>query len=218
VTDSAGDDSNLGAGDVVFAIVLIVAAGLLALAHLTFVGLSCTGDTSECAHSIDKDGFYAGSLRYPDGRPYRSAEFELAFATRDDRPHVPFETDAEGRYCVVWANERVYPSASTPSGEELLGNRGSSSLGPWEELNGRDPPPGCHESNEGVPWNRADDAEQTWQSRLLTFLPLASIAVLLAALAGRRTRYALRLFLAGGLLFAADLVAFVLLWFLQPLL
>jgi hypothetical protein len=207
-------ESNLGPGDVVFAIVLIVAAALVGFAHLFFVGFACSGDTSECAQSSKKNGVYEGTLSYPDGRLYRSAEFEVAFASRKNESDLTFETDAQGHYCIRWANERTYPTATTPAGEPLAGSgTGGPSLGPWDELSFFGAPTDCEEGSGGVPWNRADDAESTWQSRLLILLPLASIAAMIAALLGRRSRYALRLFVAGGTLFAADLLAFVVLWF-----
>lgn len=213
MTDPAADESGLDAGDITFAIVFIVGAVLLGLAHFTFVGFSCFGDTSECAQSVDKDGYYEGTLRYLDGRLYRSAEIEVEFASRRNDSAVSFETDPNGHVCVVWANERVYPKAKTPTGEPLVGSGSVSELAPWNELNGRDPPPGCQESSKGVPWNQADDAESTWQNWLLILLPLASIGLLAAALAGRRDDRALRFFAAGGLLFGADLIAFLVLWF-----
>lgn len=208
----------MGAGDVVFAIVLIVAAALLGFAHLFFVGFACSGDTSECAQSVEKDGYYAGFLRYPDGRLYRSAEFEVEFASRQGMPALTFETDELGRYCLRWANERVYPKPTTPAGERLVGgDSGIPNLSPWEEAGPFGAPSGCQESSGGIPWNRADDAESTWQSRLLTLLPLASIALLVGALVARRSRYAARLFVGGAVLLGVDLLAFVLLWFVDPL-
>lgn len=208
------DEPGLGAGEIVFAIILILAAALLALAHLFFVGFACSGDTSECAQSTAKNGYYEGTLRDLDGRPYRSAEFEVSFASREDDDEVTFETDASGHYCIRWANERVYPSARTPSGEPLIGSdTGIPNLAPWNESGLFGAPADCQESGEGIPWNRADDADATWQSWLLTLLPLASIALLLIALLGRRSRHAARLFGGGALLFGADLVAFVVLWF-----
>lgn len=213
MTDSTADDSGLGAGDVTFAIVFIVGAVLLGMAHFTFVGFSCSGDTSECAQSVEKDGYYEGVLHHLDGRPYRSAEIEVEFASRKGDSEVSFETDANGHVCIVWANERVYPKARTPTGEPLVGSESASELAPWHELDGRDPPPGCQESSAGVPWNQANDAESTWQNWLLILLPIATIGFLAVALIDRRGRHALRLFATGGLLFGANLIAFVVLWF-----
>lgn len=207
-------EANLGSGDVAFAIVMAIAAALLGLAHLTFAGLGCFGDTSTCAQSVEKTGVIEGTLLTQNGDLYRSSEFEVEFASRENRSPVTFHTDAEGRYCIHWASERSYPSAAAPTGEPLVGNEdGDPELLSWRELNGADPPPGCEEGDAGVPWNRADDAESTWQYWLLIALPLAAIAALAAALIGRRTPYALRLFASGGLLFAANLIVFVVLWF-----
>ncbi len=205
---------TLSGGEIALAVVMIVAAVILGLAHLAFAGFACSGDTSECARSVEKDGYYEGTLHRLDGRPYRSAEFEVRFASRKSDSPVTFETDASGHACIRWAEERVYPDARTPTGEPLYGiDKSVSELAPWHELGFFGAPRDCQESGEGVPWNHADDLESTWQSRLLIILPLAAIGFLAAALIGRRSRHAGRLFATGGLLFGADLIAFVVLWF-----
>jgi hypothetical protein len=203
----------LGAGDVTFAIVLLLGAVLLGLAHFTFVSFACSGDTSECAQSTTKDGYYEGTLYSLDGRPYRSAEVEVEFASRRNESDVKFATDPGGHLCIVWADERAYPKPRTPTGEPLVGSDGGSALSPFHDLGLLAPPRDCQESSEGVPWNHADDAGSHWQSWLLYLLPLASIGLLAAALIGRRDDRALRLFGAGALAFGANLIAFLVLWF-----
>lgn len=205
-------EANLGPGDIAFAVAMIVIAALALLAHLGAAGFSCAWDTSECAHSTSKEGVYEGTIRTKEGDLYSSQEFDVEFGSRGDE--LRFQTDANGRYCIHWADERV-TYVRTPAGEPLAANKlGFSGLGRWRDLNGGDPPPGCQESDAGVPWNQADNAESTWQNWLLIILPLAAIAALLAAILARWTPYAARLFAAGGALLAANLVAFVALWLL----
>lgn len=197
----------------IFAALMIVVAASAGLAQWIGAELSCSLDTSNCAYSVEKTGVYEGTLRTNDGRPYRSAEFEVTFESRRDHPPISFQTDEAGRYCIHWANERSVPFAKTPSGEGLWGREsGFLGLGAWRDLGGSGPPPGCQESDEGIPWNRASDPERTWQYWLLTLLPFATFVLLLSALIGRHSRRAVPLFASGGALLALDLVAFLILW------
>ena len=205
-------EPGIGSGDVAFAIVMVVAATLLGLAHVIFVGFTCEWDASTCAHSVEKTEALQGTLRTQDGSLYRSAEFEVEFPSREDRSSVTFETDERGRYCIWWASERGFGSASTPSGEPLVANEEGGPELPSGQDGAR--PADCEEGDAGVPWNHADDAESTWQNWLLILLPIAAITALLLAMAERRQPYALRLFVSGGLLFGANLIAFVVLWFI----
>lgn len=198
---------------IALAALMLVVAASAGVAQWLATNLSCSQDTSYCAYSLEKTGVYEGTLRTYDGRPYRSAEFEVAFESRRDHPPISFQTDEAGHYCIRWAPERIAPSARTPSGEGLWGReRGFMGLGEWRDLEGRDPPPGCQESDEGIPWNRADDPERTWQYWLLTLLPTTAFFLLLWALIGRRSRRAVLLFASGAGLLALDLVAFSILW------
>ncbi|MDQ3725758.1 MAG: hypothetical protein M3335_07725 [Actinomycetota bacterium] len=199
---------------IVFAVLMILTVALLGLVHVFFVGFSCQWDTSTCARSVEKTGVIEGTLRTVDGSPYHSSQFEVEFASREARSPVTFETDEEGRYCIQWASERVYPQASAPDGTPLFSEGEKDSLTSWRELDGDDPPPDCEKGSAGVPWHRADDAESTWQYWLLILLPLAAIAALAVAAIRRRQPYAPRFYVSGSLLFSANLLAFMVFWFL----
>lgn len=206
-------DSNLGAGDVAFALAMIVIAALVAILHWGATELSCAWDTSYCASSTEKHGVYEGVLQSLDGSPYRSAEFTVAFESREGLPPVSFRTDAGGRYCIQWASESIVPSARTGSGEPLA-NRGGEFTGlrEWRDLEGGVPPPGCEEGDEGIPWNRAENADSTWQYWLLMVLSLATLLLLVSALFGRRSRFAIPCLVAGAVLLGIDLIVGAILW------
>lgn len=205
---------GLSKSHIAAAVLLIFAAAGMALLHSLATSFSCAWDTSNCAHSSEKDGVYEGTLRTLDGDPYRSSEFDVGFGSRPIGDKITFRTDARGRFCIVWSAERVVPSATTPSGYPLVGRDGENipGLGGFRDLEGRDPPPDCQESDEGIPWNRSDDADSTWQYWLLLLLPLAAIAFLVAAVAMRGSFYASRLLVLGASLLAANLVAGAILW------
>ncbi|MDQ2631156.1 MAG: hypothetical protein M3Y75_09330 [Actinomycetota bacterium] len=180
--------NGLTKGQIAFAILLIVVAALAALAHVFFTGFGCVWDTSTCAESSEKNGVYEGFLRTGSGEPYSSSVFTVGFGSREGDEEVPFRTDEDGHYCIRWAEED-YATVRGPNSESISTPEGGNSLTSWRDLNGRDPPPDCQESFVGIPWYAAEDAETTWQYWLLVVLPLAAIAVLLAALIGRRSSY-----------------------------
>lgn len=197
---------------------MLVIAVLALGAHWIGTGLTCAWDTSNCVSSTEKNGVYEGTLSTLDGDPYRSSDFEVEFESREREP-VAFRTDERGRFCIRWTNEDSVPLVTTPGGEPLSARDEATGdgllipgLSGWRNLEGRDPPPGCEESDEGIPWNRAEDAESSWQYRLLVLLPLGAIAALAAALIGRRNRYAFGLFVAGAILLVANLAAGAILW------
>jgi hypothetical protein len=90
--------------------------------------------------------------------------------------------------------------------------QGLSSLGPWRDLEGRDPPPGCEEGDAGIPWHRASDAKSSWQYWLLLILSIAATLLLGSTSLARHRDYALPLLVGGAALLAASLVAGLLLW------
>jgi hypothetical protein len=196
---------DLTRNQIVFAVLMVLAAALMVLVHWTASDVNCFWDTSTCARSVEKDGVYEGTLQTDDGQLYRSSEFEVRFGSREQEPKVSFQTDENGSYCIVWA-EDSYASATTPGGESLSG------LGSWRDLGDRDPPPGCQESDEGVPWQNTEELESTWQFWLLIILPIAAIIVLGWGLVVRRTDRALAVFSAGTLLFVVNLLAFLVLY------
>jgi hypothetical protein len=199
---------DLTKNQIILAALLIPVAALAAFVHAVATDFACAWDTSTCAESSKKNGFYEGFLQTASGEPYRSSVFTVGFGSRVGDDEVPFRTDEDGRYCIRWAQED-FATVNSPTGEVINNQEGDNSLGPWRDLNGLGPPPGCQESDEGVPWNAAEDAESTWQYRLLIALPLAAIAALVSALIGRRSGYGLPLLTAGGLLLGIDVLA----WF-----
>jgi hypothetical protein len=201
---------DLTKNQVVLAVLLIPVAALAAFAHVFSVGFACAWDTSTCAESSEKNGVYEGFLRTADGEPYRSSVFTVEFGSREGDDEVPFQTDENGRYCIRWAEED-FATVNSPTGEAIHTQEGDDYLGSWRDLNGLDPPSGCQESYEGIPWYAAEDAESTWQYWLLIVLPLAAIAALVSALIGRRSRYGLPLLSAGGLLLGMDVLAWLVL-------
>ena len=203
--------NGLTRGQVVLAVLLIVAAAAVLLGHFASSGFSCFWDTSTCASSTEKSGVYEGALLTQDGRPYRSSPFTVEFGSRAGEDDVPFRTDEEGRYCIHWADEET-ASVRGPDGVLLSNELGYTSLDGWRDLGGRDPPPGCQESFLGVPWSGAEDKESTWQYWLMALLPVAAILALIAALISWRAPRALFFLRSGAVLFAADLVALVIFW------
>lgn len=206
---------KFSAAEVAIALLLIVLGAALAFVHHFGTALSCGTDTSNCAESTEKNGVYAGVLRDLDGAVYRSAGFEVAFESRsrEDLPKVHLRTDGRGRYCVVWPRERVVPFPSDEAGTLLSGrDEPLIGLGDWRDLEGADPPPGCEETDAGIPWNRADDAESSWQYWLLLALPITAALAAAMALATQRTRLGRPLLLTGSALFVADLAIGAVLW------
>lgn len=207
---------GLTRNQIILAALLIAAAGAAAFLHVVATGLACAWDTSYCAHSVDRSGVYEGTLRTLDGEIHRSAPFAVSFESRRDLSAVSFKTDERGRFCIVWARESIYPLAYTPAGEHLSGRSGGEGAIPgiteWRDLEGRDPPAGCQEADEGIPWNRAEDATSTWQYLLLVLLPAAAALLLALALVGRRRPRARSLLAGGALLLGVDLVAGAILW------
>jgi hypothetical protein len=143
-------------------------------------------------------------------RTLTGTSFAVAFESRRSAHprHVSgFSTDARGRYCIVWAEERVTPIA-------VLAGRSEVGIDvPWKALNGSRRPPGCQAGDHGIPWNRADDLKSTRQFVAVPAFALPAMALLLLALvlgggpAGRRTR------IAGLVLATASTLLAAVLWF-----
>jgi hypothetical protein len=217
---------------------MLVAAAAL-LVHLFGLATACSFDTSYCAQSSEKNGSYAGHMfnsplvadpsgRYEHGitpgdrlplEPYANQTFYVRFESRDREglSLVPFHTDAAGNFCVSWANERITPSVEDGNGLPLrtrstlpVGETGLDlgGLRYWQPGH----PPGCEESDEGIPWNRADGLGSSWRSWLLIILPVAAIGLLLASIARRRDASARSLHLAGLAVTAASALSLLVLW------
>jgi hypothetical protein len=134
---------------------------------------ACGWDTSYCAASHVKNGYYAGVVRDPrSGQPVSNRRLGIHFESNPDRA-ITITTDASGRYCIVWAHERLYPDVGFgPKFDEY-------SHDAWRPLRGLPPPPGCQTSSASVSWNRADDLCSAWQWKLLVAAPLLAFALLL---------------------------------------
>jgi hypothetical protein len=140
-------------------------------------------------------------------RALSDSPFSVAFESRrsaNPREVGGFSTDSRGRYCIVWAEERITPSA-------VLDRRSEVGIdAPWHALNGSARPPGCQAGDHGIPRNRADDLKSSTQFVAVPAVTLPAMALLLLGLvlgrrpAGRYTRTAgLVVTLAGTLLAAA---------------
>jgi hypothetical protein len=93
-------------------VVALAWCAVLLVYHVGGAALACTTDNSDCARSRNKNGVYRGTLVGPGGRAYTSTRFSVAFHSRqssDPRYVEGFSTDASGRYCIMWAEERVTP-------------------------------------------------------------------------------------------------------------
>jgi hypothetical protein len=150
---------------------------------------ACGWDTSYCAASHVKNGYYAGEVRDPlSGQPLTNRRLPIYFQSRQDHV-VTVTTDASGRYCIVWARERVYPDAV------LAPRRDESLHDAWRPL---PPPQGCQTSSATVPWDRADDLGSAWQWKLLVAVPLLALALLLCGRLLRRRSISKTLDVAGA--------------------
>jgi hypothetical protein len=215
----------MGAWHFAAAFLLVVLAVLAVVTSVLFSGLACSGDSSQCASSSDKNGVYEGTVVRQDGVPFRSGTVLVEFASRSSvgEPRVAFHTDDRGLICFRWANEALYPKLFTQSGAPLFAryqgyayaSEGpAASLGEWRDLEGRSPPPRCGSSDAGIPWYRAGDASGQWQAWLLLALPFAAFLLGSGAMAGYRERKSRRLLRIGWAVLVADALAFPLLWHL----
>jgi hypothetical protein len=127
---------------------VLAAAGFNTLA----VTFSCSFDTSYCAASQTKDTAYLGEfpgIRSP-------TRFTVSFASLGPYSAVPFTTDGSGRFCFVWVNERIVPTA-TIQGRPFVAVQDRFDVQPGKPLRG------CPITDESVPWNRTGDVGAAWQ-------------------------------------------------------
>src|SRR5215210_160571 len=176
-----------------------------------FAGMiACGLDTSYCAMGHEKNGLYQGVLVDQHGRTMANTSFALRFESRD-RAHPRdvhgFSSDAQGRYCIVWAQERITPIARFDGTETAI-------KGFWKPLNEGQPRPGCQSGDHDIPWDRADDLTSSARFLAVPAMAVPAAVLLLVALvlgagpSGRRAR-------AVGLLLAATSTALTaLLWVL----
>lgn len=182
--------------------------GAVVLFHSFAAALACGWDTSYCAQGRDKNGLYRGVLIDRQGHVARNTRFTVAFESRrnaDPREVGGFSTDANGAFCIVWAQERSTPSITSDGAP-----RGS--IRGWEPLNGADPPRRCQEGDRGIPWNRASDLKTSPQFMSVPALAVAAAALLLVALVGGRAE-TLRMRRSGLALTLASTLLAAVLWF-----
>lgn len=114
------------------------------------------------------------------GRLLDRRRFSVEFESRGGKPPVAgFRTDGDGRYCIVWAQERITPFASTAGA-------GSIALCDWRQTS--EPPPRCQAADEGIPWNRSDDRMSRPQFIVPVMLGAAAAVLLLVGLIGGARR------------------------------
>src|SRR3954447_10290318 len=153
-------------------LVALVWCILLFLAHWLFGSVACGWQELTCVPSRHKDTIYQGVLADPQGRMMTGA-FTVSFPLSGKHRVGGFSTDAEGRYCVVWA-----PEASPTA------NIGGLAV-PLQVIDapGRPIPPGCQEGNAGIPWKHADDLKSSPQYLSLLFTLLIAGGILMGGLA-----------------------------------
>jgi hypothetical protein len=162
--------------------------GVLLVAHMLWGQLICSGDTSACALSRNKDTVYAGRLVDERGRPLPNTRFAVDFPSRKGEPPVDgLRTDATGRYCVLWAFERgsAYARIRMP-GQPTQFVRFSP-----RESTVPGTPAGCVTPDAGIPWNRSDDVTSTWQYRSPQVVAIVAALLLAGGLVLGRIRFAL---------------------------
>jgi hypothetical protein len=161
-------------------VIALMWAVLVLLVHWAAAGLACGWDTSNCATSHDKNGLYQGVLDERRGEPFTNTPFTVAFESRrhaHPREVAGFSTDAEGRYCIVWAQERITPFAHVADLTRPI-------RGARQPLNGTDPPPGCQTGDQAIPWNRADDLRRSLQFLSVPAAVVPGMILLLVGLVG----------------------------------
>lgn len=183
-----------------------IVIAVLALGYDYLAGhTACAWDTSDCALSHLKDGFYAGVVTDPvTHRVVANRRLPIYFDST--RSYVTtISTDSTGAYCIAWAREHALPAARLrPDFDVSLSND-------WQPLRGGLLPAGCQTTSATVPWNRAEDLTSRWQYRAPLWLAVGAILMLgLSLLDAVGTRAGFRL--AGAMLTTSALVVCVLVW------
>jgi hypothetical protein len=182
-------------------------AVVLLLGWSLVTAAACDFQTSNCAMGQAKTTVYSGTLKAADGTVRRDTSFTVKFGSRLDEPRVgPFTTDAAGRYCFVWAAERILPFLYV-GGTSVV--EGTPSFRP---LDGAAPPPSCQTSDATIPWNRTDDALDSWQFAVIPTILLPAIVLLVLALFAGTAAIAGRLVAIGAPVLAAGTVLAPIIW------
>ena len=190
-------------------LIALVWCGIVLLLHWAFSAFACAWDTSNCALSRDKNGVYQGVLVDLQGRPIRNADFTVSFESRRSahpRRVSGYSTDAQGRYCLIWSQERIIPFA-------YYNGSGTSIRGSWQPLDGASPPARCQAGDQGIPWRRADDLRSSVQFVAVPALVIPGSVLLLAGLLLGGAPSAARVRTCGFVLTAAGTVLAVLVWY-----
>jgi hypothetical protein len=182
--------------------------GFVLFFHWVAGALACGWDTSYCAQSRDKNGVYRGVLVDRHARTVTGTAFSVAFESRRSaRPRdvSGFSTDAQGRFCIVWAQESITPFLHVDGSVTSIRD-------PWQPLNGANPPPGCQAGDQGIPWNRADDLTSSAQFLAVPAVAGPGMVLLLVALVLGGAPTARRPRTAGLALTVASTLLAALLW------
>lgn len=149
---------------------------------VTLIGaeLAChTGDVATCAYSATKDGFYQGRFLATGSNRVVNAYF----GSLQDERATSLAVAPAGRFCIVWAHERVAEVSPLRHGEPLVrGPVQSVLLKNWRPTPPTRVPAGCQRSSVTIPWDRASDLTGSWRYLVLLGVPTAGLILAL----GRR--------------------------------
>lgn len=200
----------------VVAVAALVLAAMVFTANFVGAASACSGHTSYCAASTEKNGVYRAALFGFDGKPYRNARIRVLFNSRIDIHgdiDVTYRTDAKGHVCIVWARESLRPYAMTWFFSPVqVRHTGGKGFGEWRSLHEVGLPAGCQQSSATIPWHRASDLRSSWQYWLILLASLSSMLALSLALLLRRRQLSRYLTAVGVLMLFVGLIAGVILW------
>jgi hypothetical protein len=132
--------------------------------------LTCGTQGSDCALRPARDTLYTGAFRGVGA----GVPVEVTVLRRYGQP-VTVHTTAGGRFCFVWVEEDVLPTA------ELSGS-GAMMVNHFRRVTSAAPPPrGCETLSAAVPWYRSHDVRSSWQFLSIILLGLGALIVLFAA-------------------------------------
>jgi hypothetical protein len=164
---------------------LAAALGVIAVFLIGWNGLraatACAWDTSDCAYSAAKDGYYSGTFTVSPVARVTRAVLPVSFGSRKRLAPVELRTDSSARFCIVWGHERG-ALMTVRTGTTAFGTSSyrSFDLGPWHPAQGHNPT-GCQRSGAVIPWDHAEDLSTSWEFALLLGLPLLALALLIVA-------------------------------------
>jgi hypothetical protein len=185
---------------------------LLLLFNWAAASLVCSQDTSYCAESTEKDGIYRGELINSDGSPAANREFTVSFQSREYEPDLAFTTDANGAFCIRWAQESITPHVQ--EADLLIADPSSeypdSRITDFKESTAG--PPDCQSSDARIPWHNAENLKSSWQYVLMMGLAAGAALLFLLALLRAREPSSATVARIGGALLGGAILATVLGW------